>query len=126
MGLPLDVARSYPHELSGGMRQRVVLARMACLNPRLMLMDEPFANLDEVTRHRLQQELVQMWQRERPTVLFVTHSLDEAVYLANRIIVLRSEGIILETKIDMPRPRERLGRDSVEITSKLRHAPHDS
>lgn len=124
VGLPPDVARSYPHELSGGMRQRVVLARMACLNPRLMLMDEPFANLDEATRHRLQQDLVQMWQRERPTVLFVTHSLDEAVYLADRIIVLRSEGIVLETKVDLPRPRDRLGRDSVEFASKLRVTLH--
>ncbi len=122
VGLPPDVARSYPHELSGGMRQRVVLARMACLNPRLILMDEPFANLDEVTRHRLQQDLIRMWQQHRPTVLFVTHSLDEAAYLADRIVVLTSTGIAADLRVELPRDRDRFAPGSIELLARLRRA----
>ncbi len=120
VGLPESIARSFPHELSGGMRQRVALARMACLRPRILLMDEPFANLDEATRRRLQDDLLSLWRSECPTLLFVTHNLDEAVYLADRIVAMASEGVALDRRLDWPRPRDRSSPAFMRLVEELR------
>ncbi|MDR7419725.1 MAG: ABC transporter ATP-binding protein [Armatimonadota bacterium] len=97
----------YPHELSGGMQQRVGVARVLANSPELMLMDEPFASVDAQTRMTLQEELTRIWETQRPTILFVTHDVEEAVFLANRVIVLSARpGRIRETiSVDLPRPR---------------------
>lgn len=99
----------YPKELSGGMRQRVGLARAIAVQPDILLMDEPFASLDELTRERMQEELIELWGRDRKAVIFVTHSIDEAVFLATRIIVLtpRPSKIAGEVEVDLERPRDR-------------------
>ncbi|WP_283133332.1 ABC transporter ATP-binding protein [Rhizohabitans arisaemae] len=102
-----DSESRYPGQLSGGMRQRVNLARALSLDPDLLLMDEPFAALDAQTREVLQAELLSIWARRRKTILFVTHQLDEAIYLADRVVVLDPHpGRIREIiPVDLPRPR---------------------
>jgi NitT/TauT family transport system ATP-binding protein len=97
----------YPHELSGGMRQRAGVARVLANEPAVMLMDEPFASVDAQTRMGLQQDLIAIWERRRPTVFFVTHDVDEAVFLSNRIIVLsrRPSRVREIIEVDIPRPR---------------------
>ena len=99
----------YPKELSGGMKQRVALARTLAYRPSILLMDEPFGSLDAHTRTRLQKELLDIWERDRRTVMFVTHSVDEAVFLSDRVVVMtRSPGRIKSNvDIELPRPRNR-------------------
>lgn len=98
---------SYPTELSGGMAQRVGLARMLMHDPRLLLMDEPFAALDALTREFLSDELQALWLREKKTVVFVTHSIQEAVFLADRVIVLGGKPATIMEVVDIPLPRPR-------------------
>ncbi|TWG96722.1 NitT/TauT family transport system ATP-binding protein [Mesorhizobium sp. J18] len=106
-------ADQYPAELSGGMQQRVGVVRALANNPDVLLMDEPFASVDAQTRMTLQEELTRIWEERRPTVVFITHDVSEAVFLANRVVVL-SKGLVLE-KVEIPlaRPRswERLVED---------------
>ncbi len=97
----------YPAELSGGMKQRVALARVLAFDPKVLLMDEPFGALDAQTRETMQEEVTLLWERTKKTIVFVTHDIDEAVYLGDRIVVLtaRPGRIKEEVKIDLPRPR---------------------
>jgi NitT/TauT family transport system ATP-binding protein len=107
-------AAAYPRELSGGMKMRVSIARALVTRPRLLLMDEPFAALDEMTRIKLNNELLELWQRNRWTVVFVTHSVYESVYLSNRIVVMaaRPGRVVADLPIDAPYPRDEEYRTS--------------
>jgi NitT/TauT family transport system ATP-binding protein len=98
----------YPHELSGGMQQRAGLARALAVNPMILLMDEPFGSVDAQTRQLLQEELLQLWQRERKTVIFITHSMDEAVYLSDRVVVMTPRPGRVAEILDVPLPRPRI------------------
>ncbi len=99
-------ASHYPWELSGGMQQRVGIARALVMDPETLLMDEPFGALDALTRTKLQDELVRIWERDRKTVLFVTHSVDEALLLSDRIVVMNGTGQVKrEIEVELPRPR---------------------
>lgn len=125
---------AHPHELSGGMRQRVNVARALAIDPEILLMDEPFASLDAQTREFMQSELLGIWTKSAKTVLFVTHQIDEAVYLSDRVLVMsaRPGRLIADIAIDIPRPRDlRVKREArfVELVGEvwdLLHGPAGS
>ena len=117
----IDFARKYPDELSGGMRQRVAICRALVQQPGLLLMDEPFGALDALTREQMTIDLQRLWRRINNTVVFVTHSIDEAIFLSDRVLVMspRPGKIDLDLKIDIPRPRRLAGRTSPQFLSYL-------
>ena len=100
-----EAANRYPNELSGGMQQRVGVVRALANEPDVLLMDEPFASVDAQTRMTLQEELTRIWQDKRPTVIFITHDVGEAVFLANRVVALSKGRVLEEIDVDLPRPR---------------------
>lgn len=111
----------HPHELSGGMRQRVSIARALALDPKVLLMDEPFANLDAQTKLLMEEELLGIWERTRKTILFVTHDLAEAIALADRVIVFtaRPGRVKAVVTVDLPRPRDVVGVRASPIFARL-------
>jgi NitT/TauT family transport system ATP-binding protein len=106
MGLS-DFATSYPGALSGGMRQRVSIARALAVNPEILLMDEPFAALDAQLRALLQEELTTIWEQDRRTVMFITHALDEAIFLGDRVVIMSARPGVVKAEIQVPFPRPR-------------------
>jgi NitT/TauT family transport system ATP-binding protein len=114
-----DREKSYPATLSGGMKQRVAIARALAVEPEILLMDEPFAALDAQMRQILQEELLALWQSDRRTVLFITHSLDEAILLGDRVLVMSSRPgrIIASKKVPFPRPRSADVRNTAEFAA---------
>jgi NitT/TauT family transport system ATP-binding protein len=122
-----DFAAYYPHQLSGGMKQRVALARAFAFNSTLLLMDEPFGSLDEITREAMRYELLDLWEATGKTVVFVTHSVPEATLLADRVVVMsgRPGRVVAEIRVDFPRPRDEELEHStrfLELTSNVRGA----
>ncbi|BDH79543.1 MAG TPA: ABC transporter ATP-binding protein [Methanothermobacter sp.] len=116
-----DFKDAYPYELSGGMKQRVAIVRALANNPKFLLMDEPFAALDIQTRNLLQKELLYIWEKTNETIIFVTHNVDEAVFLADRIVVLSVRpGRILRTfKVEIERIRDRLSKDFLTLRGEI-------
>ncbi len=119
-----DLARAWPHRLSGGQRQRVGIARALAVSPDLLLMDEPFGALDAITRHALQDELLRLWKETSASIIFVTHDLDEAVTLADSVVLLAGQParVVREMTIALPRPRRRDAPEFSAQAGSLRRA----
>lgn len=115
-----------PRKLSGGMRQRVAIARALAPGPDILLMDEPFGALDALTRARMQAELVNIWQRERKTVVFITHSIDEAVRMSDRVLVMSSRPgrVVDDISLESPRPRDMFAPEAVAALQRLKDHFH--
>ena len=113
--------KSFPNQLSGGMRQRVGIAQAYCNEPKVLFLDEPFGHLDAQTRYLMQEEILRIWEQEKRTVLFVTNNIEEAVYLADRIIVLSNcpTHVKAEYVIDMPRPRNYVDPEFLRLRSEI-------
>lgn len=120
--------RKYPHQLSGGMRQRAGLARTLVNDPKVLVMDEPFAGLDHLTRLKLQEDLVEIWQRELKTVVFVTHDVHEAVFLGDRVVLLAARpGRVQEVfEVGVPRERRRTDSATIAVQDAIYHAIYAS
>lgn len=116
-----DYKDYYIHQLSGGMRQRTALARALTINSKILLMDEPFSALDKQTSNRLREELQKIWMETKKTILFITHSVEEAIYLADRVVVLspRKNGVSDIIKVNLPRPREIYSKEFVELRKRI-------
>lgn len=112
-----DFKKSYPHQLSGGMQQRVAIARALAVNPQIIFMDEPFGALDVMTRAAMQDEITRIWQKQKQTILFVTHDIDEAVYLADRIVIMSPNPGTVKAVItvNLGRRRDRTGEDFIRV-----------
>jgi NitT/TauT family transport system ATP-binding protein len=110
-----ELAERWPHQLSGGQVQRGGIARALAVQPHLLLMDEPFSAVDAITRQHLQDQLLAIWEQTRKAVMFITHDIEEAIYLADRVVVLSGSpaNIVLDKRIDLPRPRRR-GTDTLQ------------
>jgi NitT/TauT family transport system ATP-binding protein len=124
-----NFAHAYPHHLSGGMQQRVAIARALAYNPSVLLMDEPFAALDALTRDDMQRLLADVWRETRKTVIYVTHNVAEAVYLADRVVIMTPHPgtVKLEMPIPLQRPRDPLSVDFLDCQKKLMsHLGHQS
>lgn len=113
--------RYYPHQISGGMKQRVAIARAFCTESDLLLMDEPFGSLDAQTRYLMQIEVLRIWQKLRRTVIFITNNIEEAVYLAERVIIFSQvpATVTAEVPIDLPRPRELTDLDFLDVRRRV-------
>lgn len=113
----------FPNQLSGGMQQRVGIARAYCSNPQILLMDEPFGHLDAQTRYMMEEELVRIWRKEKRTVIFVTNNIEEALYLADRIILLTNcpSTVRKEYVIDLPRPRDYVDPEFLRLRQEITH-----
>lgn len=113
--------KSYPNQLSGGMRQRVGIARAYCNDPKVMLMDEPFGHLDAQTRYMMEEELEKIWQKEKRTVVFVTNNIEEAIYLADRVILLTNCPTVIKKEyiVDLPRPRSYVDAEFLRLRKEI-------
>ena len=122
-----DFGKKYPHQLSGGMQQRVGIARALAIEPEILLMDEPFSALDEFTKEKLHLDLLKIWKKTNKTILFVTHNIQESVFLSDRVVVLSPHPgrISAVVDIDIPRPRDLDSKDKPEfsrLVTKVRHS----
>ncbi len=112
---------SHPQELSGGMKQRVALARALAVDPEILFMDEPFGALDAITRMKMQEEIIRLWEEKKRTIIFVTHDIDEAIYLADRIMIMSPQPGRIKTVLPVPlgRPRDRTEHDFGQIRDRV-------